>query len=73
MTNVSTRPETVFPGPVLLSVHDAAERLSLCEKTVRQLLASGELRACRIGRAIRVSTSAIESFIRAKESGVAHE
>jgi excisionase family DNA binding protein len=32
-----------------------ADRLGVCDKTVRRLIARGELRAYRIGRQIRIS------------------
>jgi len=56
---------------VLLSVRDTARRLSLCEKSIRLLIASGKLRAVRIGRAVRLSPQDIADFIeRARNAGV---
>jgi len=55
---------------VLLTVRDTARRLALCEKSVRTLIGSGELRAVRIGRAVRVSPLDLADFIeRARNAG----
>ena len=55
---------------VLLTVRDTARRLSLCEKSVRNLIAAGELRAIRVGRAVRLSPQDIAAFIeKARSAG----
>lgn len=38
----------------LVSVRDAAERLGVSTKTIRRMVAAGEIRSARIGHAVRV-------------------
>lgn len=47
----------------LLTVDAVAARLDLSTKTVRRLIASGDLVACRIRRAVRVSEDDLKSFL----------
>ncbi len=47
---------------VLLTIPSAAERLSLGRSKLYELLTSGEIRAVRIGRAVRVPTSEIDDY-----------
>lgn len=51
--------------PKLLTVKEAAERLSLREGTIRVWLSRRRLPKVRLGRAIRIPTDAIEELIRA--------
>lgn len=44
----------------LLTVREAAERLSLSPRQVRRLIAWGQLRAVRLGRAVRVPEGELE-------------
>lgn len=50
---------------LLVTVPEAAERLTISERQVYRLLASGELQAVRIGRACRIPTKKLEEFIAA--------
>jgi len=47
---------------VLLSIICAAERLSLGRSKVYELMQAGELRAVRIGRAVRIPTSEVDGY-----------
>ena len=47
---------------VLLSIPEAAERLSLGRSKLYELMAAGELKAVRIGRAVRLATSEVDRF-----------
>jgi excisionase family DNA binding protein len=47
----------------LLSVEDVAERLNVSTKTVRRLIALGQLRGTRIGRTIRIQEAEVEYLI----------
>jgi len=49
--------------PLLLRAEEAAKLLSLGRSTVFQLLATGELPAVRVGRAVRVRRSDLERWI----------
>lgn len=50
----------------LLDIPAVARRLDVCDKTVRRLIARGELRAHRIGRLLRVSEEELRRFINAR-------
>ena len=47
----------------LLTLQEAAERLSLSYAMVRRLIERGELNVHRIGRAVRISNVEVERFI----------
>ena len=47
---------------LFLRVEEAAELLSLGRSKVYQLIAAGELRAVKIGRATRVPTEAVREY-----------
>lgn len=49
-------------GP-LLSVKTAADRLGLSVRTVRRLIADGEIKVVRIGRAVRITPEDLEVAI----------
>ena len=49
--------------PVLLTVADVAKMLSVCERTVRNLVSSSDLPSVRIGRAIRIEKQLISTKI----------
>ena len=50
-------------APPLLSVGDVADRLNVSTKTIRRLIARGQLRGTRIGRMIRIQEAEVEYFI----------
>ena len=52
--------------PLLLRAEEVARLTSLGRSTIFNLLASGELPAVRIGRAVRVRRSDLESWIEAR-------
>ena len=52
----------------LLTRQEAAESLSVSIRKLDMLIASGDLPAVRMGKAVRVRPSAIEYFIEARES-----
>ena len=49
----------------LMTLTDAARRLSLSTSTVRRAIDAGELRASRFGRAIRISGADLASYVAA--------
>ena len=51
------------PKPALLHVDDAAATLQVSSKTVRRLVARGDLKAVRIGRSVRIPSSEIDRLI----------
>ena len=61
---------TVFK--LLLSLPEAADTLSVCERTVTRLIQRGELRAIKVGpRGVRVAVSDLQSWIAKQANGVA--
>jgi len=49
-------------GPDVLKIPEVAADLRVDRKTVYQLIRSGELRALKMGRALRVTRDALEQF-----------
>ena len=47
----------------LLSVSDVAEALAVSERTVRRMIASGEISIVRLGRSVRVRQLDIDALI----------
>ena len=53
----------------MLSVQIVMVRLGVSDKTVRRLLARGELAAHRIGRQLRISEHDLAAYLRAQRRG----
>jgi excisionase family DNA binding protein len=51
----------------LLTVDEVASLLRLHHRTVRKLIANGELRAVYIGRAVRIREDEVERFLDERE------
>lgn len=49
--------------PALLRIEDVAEKLALGRATVYELINAWDIPMIRIGRSVRVPTSAIDSYI----------
>ena len=47
----------------LLDIAAVADRLDVCQRTVRRLISRGDLRAHRIGRLLRVSQDELDRFL----------
>ena len=58
-----------MPTAELLTVPEAARRLSLGRATTYQLVRRGELPSVRVGRAVRVPARALEAWIAARTMG----
>lgn len=52
------------PAPLLISVDQAAGRLSVGRSKIYELAADGKLQLVKIGRATRVVVASIEAFVR---------
>lgn len=50
-------------APQLLTVRDAAIRLSVSTKSIRRWIEAGELPAVRLGRAVRIEEAAMADFV----------
>lgn len=57
---------TTVPERPLLSIRDVAARLSVSEKTVRRLIASGELPALKVGGRLRVDDGELRAWLYAE-------
>jgi excisionase family DNA binding protein len=51
------------PDPLLHRVPEAAWRLGLSRSTLYELIAAGELRVVRIGRAVRIPTTELTAWV----------
>lgn len=49
--------------PAFFSVREIASALGVSEKTVRRLIAAGDLREHRVGRQLRVSEEDYQAFL----------
>ena len=54
----------------LLTVREVAEELRISQMTVRRHIASGKLRAVRVGRGVRIDRSAVDRFVTPVDSGM---
>lgn len=50
-------------APILLTEVEAAERLNLCQRTLRKARQSGQLHYIAIGRSVRYTIDDLESFV----------
>lgn len=48
----------------LLRTREVAERLSVTGRTVRAMIARGDLAAVRVGRLLRVTPESVEAFLK---------
>jgi excisionase family DNA binding protein len=55
----------------LLTVAEAADKLSVHEDTVRRLIGRGELRAVRVGRALRIEEETLVAYVRGQRPPLA--
>jgi len=55
--------ETAQEGRILLRYEEAARTLGLCRATVCQMVERGEFPVVRIGRAVRIPTSALDEWV----------
>jgi excisionase family DNA binding protein len=58
--NVNWMPD----APLLLSIFQVAALLGVCPKTVRNLIAAGELPRRRIGSRLLVPRASVENFVK---------
>ena len=54
--------------PLLLTVTDVAQMLSLSKRTVRNLISQNDLPSVRIGRCIRIEKQSVYHFIEARRA-----
>lgn len=61
--DIMTQPTPSDDVRLALTYHEAAQTLGVSERTVWQLVRDRKLKACRIGRAVRIPVAAIEQFL----------
>jgi len=54
-----------------LTAFEAADQLGVHVLTVRRAIARGELRAVRVGRAVRIPVKALDEFLEGRPAAVA--
>jgi excisionase family DNA binding protein len=54
--------DDVAPGPVLVTVKDAARMLAISRSTVYELISAGKLQVVHIGRSARVPVAAVVAY-----------
>ena len=57
----------------MLTTGEVAEKLNLSEKTIRNLIDSGELEAHKFGRVYRISEEQLENFIEKSKTNINDE
>ncbi len=63
-------PVESITSKLLLSIPEAAESCSVCDRTITRLIARGELHAIRIGsRGVRVAVAELQSWIAKQSAG----
>ena len=55
------------PQRLLLRIPEAAETLGIGRTKIYELIATGELPTIRLGRAVRISVSALQKWVEARE------
>lgn len=66
MTERMPRSTPTQSAPVWVGLAPAAERVSLCERTLRRAMANGELTGYRFGKALRVKLSELDAWAESK-------
>lgn len=56
-------PATRIPSDPFLTIQDIADELGVTDRTVRNLIKAKSLEAVRVGRIIRVRSSALQRFL----------
>jgi len=58
------------PDPLLVNAKQAGRMLSVCERTIFNLVARGELTAIHIGKSVRFAVADLKAWVEsAKDSG----
>jgi excisionase family DNA binding protein len=69
MSNTPNATPITVQAPMLVTTQQAAPLMALCEKTIRNLVKRGELRAVRCGRALRIDPRDITAWIDRQKGG----
>lgn len=57
----------------MFTTSEVAEKLNLSEKTIRNLIESGELEAHKFGRVFRISEEQLDNFIEKSKTNINDE
>lgn len=60
------RPASAEPPPAWVPLSIAAERVSLCERTLRRAISAGELPGYKFGKALRVRLDELDAWALSK-------
>ena len=60
-------PQEGAPQRLLLRIPEVAETLGIGRTKIYELIATGELPTIRLGRAVRISVSALQKWVEARE------
>ncbi len=65
--NAIASPQNPTAIKLALTYREAGDSVGVCERTIWQLVSDGRLKACRIGRAVRIPVAEIERFLAAPQ------
>lgn len=65
------QPTLFDPEPLLLTIPEAARKLSIGRTLTYELIGSGQLEVVHIGRAIRVPVDAVHAFVERRRADAA--
>jgi excisionase family DNA binding protein len=65
-------PASCGPRSRLLTLKEAADQLALSTRTVRRLVARGDLDAVRLGRSVRIAPSSLEKILNLNEVSISN-
>jgi excisionase family DNA binding protein len=60
-------PKEVAPQRLLLRIPEVAETLGIGRTKIYEMIATGELPTIRVGRAVRISVTALQKWIEERE------
>lgn len=72
METVSTKPANLVskmcePAKLAYRMREAAEQASCCERLIWGFIKSGELKAVRLGRSVRITHSELVRFLESRQ------
>lgn len=65
-------PEIPRPGALFLTVKEVGAQLRVSDRTIRRLIARGQLEAVRLGRSVRISPSSLEKMLNRNEVSISN-
>lgn len=63
ISDLDTAEVDVQRAPLLVTVHEAARRLSIGRSTIYELIKEGELETIHIGRSCRITVDTLDAFV----------